>query len=116
MIECTEEIQVSNKTLFDITQNYSIRMDWDPFPESYAFLNGTSVQRGLHLKVVDKAGRSMVVEYVSYKPPLVASVRMINGPWYIRKFTGSWSFQKLDTNKTKAVFKYNIVGLSLIHI
>lgn len=110
MIECTKEIQSTKEALFDITQNYSIRMDWDPFPESYSFLNGNKIERGLQLKVIDKAGRSMTVEYVSYKPPLVASIRMVNGPWYIKRFSGSWSFKQLDENNTKVIFKYTIIS------
>ena len=110
MIECTKEIRVSKECLFDITQDYSIRMAWDPFPESYSFLNGSKLERGLQLKVTDKTGRSMTVEYVSFRPPLVASVKMIDGPWYIKSFAGSWSFRKLSENRTVAIFKYNIVG------
>jgi len=110
MIECTKEIAATQENSFKITQDYSIRMDWDPFPESYSFINGEKVERGLHLKVVDKAGRSMVVEYVSFKSPIVASIRMISGPWYIKKFYGSWSFKELDGNKTKVIFKYNIIS------
>ena len=85
-------------------------MDWYPFPESYLFINGVKIERGLHLKVVDKAGRSMVVKYVSYKSPLVASIRMVSGPWYIKIFTGSWSFKELNENKTNVIFKYRIVS------
>jgi hypothetical protein len=103
-------IEATTETLFTFTQDYSIRLNWDPFPESYSFMNGDKVERGLHLNVVDKAGRSMVVEYVSYKPPLVASIRMISGPWYIKRFAGSWSFKKLDGNRTRVIFKYNIVS------
>tara|TARA_R110000737_G_scaffold225902_1_gene240657 strand:+ start:410 stop:871 length:462 start_codon:yes stop_codon:yes gene_type:complete len=110
MIECTKEIEAMKETLFSLTQDYSIRLDWDPFPESYSFINGDKIERGLQLKVVDKARRSMVVEYVSYKPPLVASIRMVSGPWYIKRFAGSWSFKQLDQNKTKVIFKYNIVS------
>ncbi|XPF94999.1 type II toxin-antitoxin system RatA family toxin [Colwellia sp. RE-S-Sl-9] len=110
MIECTKEIRATKEALFKITQDYSIRMDWDPFPESYSFINGNKIERGLHLKVVDKAGRSMIVEYVSYKPPLVASIRMVSGPWYIKRFAGSWSFKEIDKNTTKVIFKYNIVS------
>jgi hypothetical protein len=101
-------INQSQEEVFRLSQDYKLRLDWDPFPESYKFLNGSVLEVGLRLKVVDKAGRAMVVEYISYKPPLVAAVKMISGPWYIRSFAGSWSFKKLSKNETIAVFKYNI--------
>ncbi len=110
MIQCTREIEVSQKVLFDLTQDYGERLKWDPFPESYRFLNGESVRSGLQLEVVDKAGRSMTVVYISFKSPTVAAVKMIIGPWYIKSFSGSWSFKKVSENSTEVVFKYNISG------
>jgi len=114
MIECTKEIEVSQKEIFDLTQNYDLRTEWDPFPESYRFLNGNTVGKGLELEVVDKSGRSMIVEYVSFKPPIVAAVKMVKGPWYIRNFAGSWMFKDIGRNRTLAVFKYNISGFPSI--
>ena len=110
MIECKKVIRAPQNNLFSLTQNYEIRNEWDPFPESYGFLNGNQVAEGLQLTVIDKAGRSMTVEYISYKPPTVAAVKMIAGPWYIKDFAGSWSFKELGTNKTLVVFKYNITA------
>lgn len=110
MIECTKEILVSQENLFHLTQNYDLRMAWDPFPESYNFLNGSEVREGLQLEVTDKIGRTMIVEYVSYKSPTVAAVKMVSGPWYIKSFAGSWSFKEISKNRTLAIFKYNIRG------
>lgn len=110
MIECREIIESSQEELFDLTQDYSKRLLWDPFPESYEFINGKIVDVGLQLRVNAKNGYSMVVEYVSFKRPSVAAIKMINGPWSISKFAGSWSFQKVSELQTIVIFKYNIVG------
>lgn len=110
MIEQSIEILKSDEELFDLTQDYSRRLAWDPFPESYQFLNGRKIDTGLQLVVKDKRRRAMTVEYVSFKPPKVAAIKMVSGPWYIKKFAGSWSFKSLESNKTKVVFKYHIVG------
>lgn len=110
MIEYSLEIQKTDSELFGLTQDYERRLEWDPFPESYEFLNGDKVNKGLQLLVRDKAGRKMTVEYVSFLPPRVAAIKMIDGPWYIKSFAGSWSFIKISSKKTKVIFKYNIVG------
>lgn len=110
MIEQSSEILKNDEELFNFTQDYSRRLEWDPFPESYKFLNSQKVDKGLQLMVRDKFGRSMTVEYVSFKPPKVAAIKMITGPWYIKNFAGSWSFHQLNADKTRVVFKYNIVG------
>lgn len=47
LIQHTETLPVSAETLFDLTQDYTRRSDWDPFPESYEFHD-----RASHAKVV----------------------------------------------------------------
>ncbi|ODS22963.1 hypothetical protein AB835_11460 [Candidatus Endobugula sertula] len=111
MIKRSKLINASQSELFDLTQNYEKRLAWDPFPESYRFLNGNIVDKGLRLNVKAKNGLSMEVEYVSFKRPKVAAIKMLNGPWFIRKFAGSWSFHSIDINTTEVVFKYTIVGM-----
>ncbi|WP_422381227.1 SRPBCC family protein [Marinicellulosiphila megalodicopiae] len=108
MIKHSLEIGASKEKLFKLTQDYSIRLDWDPFPESYKFINGSKIKTGLQIEVCDKSGRSMIVEYVSYKTPETASIKMIEGPWYIKKFAGSWTFKEKGNN-TVVTFKYNIL-------
>lgn len=96
--------------LFDLSQDYSKRLAWDPFPESYRFLNGTQPAKGLQLEIVAKNGFSMTVEYVSYKRPSVVAIKMVRGPWAFAKFAGSWTFQKIPPDSSKVTFKYNIIG------
>ncbi|ABC32219.1 Oligoketide cyclase/lipid transport protein [Hahella chejuensis KCTC 2396] len=96
--------------LFDLSQDYSKRLAWDPFPESYRFINGTQPAKGLQLEIVAKNGFSMVVEYVSYKRPSVVAIKMVKGPWAFAKFAGSWSFQQISPDSSKVTFKYHIIG------
>lgn len=108
MINVTSVISRSADDLFRLSQDYGERLIWDPFPDDYTFLNGSDVKEGTQLEVIDKSGRSMIVEYVSFRPPYVVAIKMISGPWYIREFAGSWAFKKIDADTTKVIFKYNI--------
>ncbi|AZZ94100.1 SRPBCC family protein [Hahella sp. KA22] len=110
MIERSLEIKASPEMLFDLSQDYSQRMAWDPFPESYRFLNGNQPAKGLQLEIVAKNGFSMTVEYVSYKRPSVVAIKMMRGPWAFAKFAGSWTFQQISPDSSKVTFKYNITG------
>ena len=108
MIEYSININSSCKQAFEISQNYNLRLQWDPFPESYKFINGDTVTTGLRVLVKAKNGQTMLVEYVSFNPPKAAAIKMIKGPWFISKFSGSWLFKETDNNHCRVTFKYSI--------
>jgi hypothetical protein len=85
-------------------------MNWDPFPESYKLLNKDVVEEGVHVEIKAKNGLSMVVEYVSFNRPKVVAIKVIKGPWFIKRFAGSWSFDKESENISTVKSKYNISG------
>jgi len=94
MIEHSLIIKRSQEDLFSISRDYTRRLDWDPFPESYKFLNGNVVVKRLQILVRAKNGQTMVVEYISYDPPKAAAIKMVKGPWFIQNFAGSWVFRE----------------------
>ena len=110
MVEQKIAIDCPQSLCFEISQNYEERLQWDPFPDSYRFLNGSEVKPGLQLSVKARNGFEMVVEYISYSPPFAASIMMVSGPWFIGQFAGTWAFKKNDENQCVATFKYGIKG------
>ena len=111
IIEHSETLPGTPEVLFDITQDYSMRTAWDPFPESYEFHNGAKqAAKGVHLTVRAKNGHRMRVEYVSFNRPRTAAIHMISGPWFIRRFAGTWQFVAESNQTTRVSFKYNIVA------
>lgn len=80
LVEHSEELSESAERLFDLTQDYSVRRLWDPFPDGYRFIppaHGPEV--GALLEVRAKNGQSMIVRYVSYNRPRAAAIEMISG-------------------------------------
>ena len=97
--------------LFDLTQDYARRAEWDPFPESYEFHEGvTHPQIGVHVTVRARNGFSMRVEYVTFDRPHAAAIKMVAGPWFIHRFAGTWHFTSEANKFTRVTFKYNVVA------
>ena len=111
LIQHTESLPAPAPLLFDLTQDYARRAEWDPFPESYEFHGGaTHPQIGVHLTVRARNGFCMRVQYVSFDRPHAAAIKMVKGPWFIRRFAGTWHFSPEPDEWTRVTFKYNVVA------
>ena len=97
--------------LFSLTQDYSRRLDWDPFLKSADLVGGaTRAAVGVRALCVARNGLSMETEYVSFEPPRVAAVKMTSGPWIIARFAGSWRFDEVGPSETRITFEYHLVA------
>ena len=107
-LKVCEEISAPQSWLFDLSQNYSLRLDWDPFPEQYRFhLTCDKPQVGAELTVRARNGYSMAVRYVSYEAPVSASFEMLSGPWFFSKLAGTWRFVAKSPASTTVWFNYH---------
>jgi hypothetical protein len=105
------EIAAEHQNLFDLTQDYSRRLDWDPFLKE-ARLVGEAEQAGLGVRAwcVARNGLGTETEYVSYNPPGACAVAMTRGPWLLRSFSGSWRFDRIGPARTRVTFTYHLIG------
>jgi ribosome-associated toxin RatA of RatAB toxin-antitoxin module len=94
--------------LFDLMQDYDRRLDWDPFLSEARLVGATKAGVGVRAWCVDRAGRGMETEYVSFDPPSRVAVRMTRGPWMFGKFAGAWIYEEVDADSTRVVFKYHV--------
>ena len=95
--------------VYQISQDYAVRYEWDPFPESIRLLNGAQqIEIGTQVAVTAKSGLYMEVEYVQVKPPSTAAIKMTRGPRILSAFSGSWLFKSVTNNQTHAKFVYSI--------
>ena len=109
--EQSVEIYATREELFQLTQDYTRRLDWDPFLKE-ARLVGGATQAGVGARAwcVARNGLGMETEYVSFNPPAVTAVKMTKGPRVIAKFAGSWRFQEIGPNHTRVVFRYHVAA------
>ncbi|WP_339409703.1 hypothetical protein [Pseudomonas sp. EA_35y_Pfl2_R5] len=93
IIECALTIDSPPAEVYKASQDYSVRYQWDPFPEKIELLGGaTEIGIGVKTLVVAKSGLKMEVQFVQVAPPTTAAIIMTQGPSFIHSFGGSWVF------------------------
>lgn len=113
VFECCIEIEGERTALFELTQDYSRRLSWDPFLKEARLVNARErMQAGVGARAwcVSRSGIGMETEYVAWDPPNVAAVVMTRGPWFLEQFAGSWRFDCVDATHTRVTFRYNLKG------
>ena len=108
-VECEVTIQASPDVVYQVSQDYSVRYQWDPFPEKIELLESADrIEKGTKAFIRAKNGLKMVVEFVQVSPPSTAAIRMVHGPIFLESFAGSWIFKVAGPGITKARFIYSI--------
>jgi len=109
--EAAIDIRAGANALFDLTQDYDRRLDWDPFLKEARLVGGaTAAGMGARAWCVARSGLGMETEYVSFKPPHVAAVKMTRGPALFGSFAGSWRFKSVGPDTTRVVFRYHVTA------
>lgn len=102
------EVPAARDALFWWMQDYERRLEWDTFLREARLIDAERAAVGVRAWCVDRAGRGMETEYVSFRPPERVAVRMTNGPWMFRSFAGSWAYEALGPERTRVVFRYHV--------
>src|SRR5690606_14336318 len=101
-------IEIDSESVFDYTQDYNKRLEWDTFLKRAELMDGaTKADRGVKAYCVAKNGFGMVTEYVSFNRPKTTAITMTKGPYMFNTFLGSWNFKKLSNQKTEVIFLYS---------
>ena len=100
-------VRAPRAALFDLAQDYALRLEWDPFLRDLRFQGGArEAAPGIRVWVRAWTGLSMSVEYVTVNRPHVVAMRMLEGPFFFRHFAGSWRFEDGPDGRTEVVFRY----------
>lgn len=111
MFRQTIEVVAEPGVLFDLTQDYTHRLDWDPFLKEAKLLGGAEEPGfGVRAWCVARNGTGMETRYVSFNPPGACAVEMTRGPWFFRSFSGSWRFEEVGPGRTRVTFTYSLAG------
>jgi len=104
-------IDAPREPLFRLTQDYGLRLRWDPFVREMKFLDGaTTAAVGVRTWVRAKNGLTMEVVYTTLKSPETVAMKMTRGPFFFTQFAGSWRFEpdpSGETSKIKVTFRYS---------
>lgn len=108
--ECALDVRAPALPLFRLSQDYARRLLWDPFLREARLLGAEEPAVGVRTWCVARNRLGMEAEYVTYRPPEVAAVRMTRGPWPIARFAGSWRFREIAPGTTRVTFRYAVAG------
>lgn len=94
--------------VFDLSQSYELRLDWDPFVRSQRPLGGAAhAAKGVLTETVSRHRLRMVTEYITFRRPTLVGMKMVSGPPLFRTFSGSWRFAERDDGRVTVAFRYN---------
>ena len=96
-------------TAFHTSQDYAYRNQWDPFSKH--------IQREADGQVTVTAwhGMKMRVEYVAWRPPERAAIRMVRGPRMLKRFAGTWIFSLHSPGLVEVRFRYHFEASWIWH-
>ncbi len=95
------------EVIFDYTQDYGNRLQWDTFLKRADLVDGaTAAGKGVKSYCVAKNGIGMETVYVSFNRPRATAVQMTRGPYLFKTFQGSWTF-KAGAGVTEVIFLYS---------
>ena len=108
------EVDATSEDAFDLIHDYSRRLDWDPFLRQADLLNGAN-QADVHVtsRCVARwavGGLGMETEYVSFRRPTVAAVKMTKGPFFLRTFAASIRHEPLGDSVSRVIYQYNFAA------
>jgi ribosome-associated toxin RatA of RatAB toxin-antitoxin module len=101
-------IRETPEVIFDFTQDYQNRLEWDTFLKKAELIHGAKkAGLGVQSYCVAQNGLGMTTEYVSFNRPKVVAIKMTQGPFFFKSFLGSWRFKPLNSVETEVSFLYS---------
>jgi len=108
IVECSATVGGPIADIFDLSQSYELRLDWDPFVKEQHPVDGTSrPDKGVQTHTKSRHGLVMISEYLTFRRPTLVGMKMIKGPPIFSLFSASWRFVEIDPGRTEVVFRYN---------
>jgi len=104
----TITINKPRPAVFAFAHSQKKRLLWDSFSKDFQYLNSASrADPGVIARTRMWHGLTMDVEYISFHEPAVAAMKMVRGPFFFRKFAGSWRFDDIGDQRTRVHFIYH---------
>ena len=107
-VEASIAVAAPRELVFGLSQDYSKRLDWDPFLKEARLIGEASAPCiGVRSWCVTWFGLGMESEYISFNEPKKVAVKMTAGPIIFNNFAASWNFESSAQNNTNVRFCYS---------
>ncbi len=101
IVEAAIEVDAPDDVVFDVSQDYRLRLTWDPFLRDLRFENDARAPAvGVRTWGRAKNGMTMTVEYVTIDRPRRVAVRMVSRSALFERFAGTWLFERRAPART----------------
>ena len=108
IVEAEIEVGAAQADVYDLAQDYGLRLRWDPFLREMRFRDGArEAAVGVKVWVRAKNGLTMEVVYITLDRPASVAMKMTDGPRLFERFAGSWRFERVADASTRVIFRYN---------
>lgn len=91
--------------VFDLSQNFELRLEWDPLLREAIFVRGSAAASGSRVRLRYASGMTTTIEYFGFKRPSAIATKMVRGPRYFRQLVTNWHFRVLESGGTEVTFK-----------
>lgn len=106
VVEESIVIDVPREDVFEISQDYAIRKDWDAFTVKERILDGANAPgKGVRTWVKSGTGLSMTLRYVTFARPERIGMRREKGGLVFKNYSMTWTFEETE-GKTRVRFRY----------
>lgn len=109
-----EIIPASREQVFELLHDYNRRLDWDTLLQE-AYLTDGFKAAELHATSVCKGrwylgGIALKTEYVVFKPPEVAAVKLMGTAPFFESFAASIQHKEITQNSSEIEYKYTFTA------
>ena len=110
----TDVIPAAADDVFHLLHDYDRRLEWDTLLRA-AYLLDNCHEAGLGVKSVCAGkwrlgGIALTTEYISFSPPNVAAVRMVNRPPFFESFAATIRHGAMSDGSSSIEYKYNFTA------
>ena len=108
--EISDLLPAPSAVVFDVLHDYGRRLEWDTLLQA-AYLEGDALAAGKGVTSVCIGRRSLggiaiKTIYVSFQPPTLAAVKMINAPAFFEKWAASIHHEELSADESRITYKF----------
>lgn len=110
----TTTIPAASAEVFGLLHDYSRRLEWDSLLRA-AYLTDSWTKAQLHATSVCQGrlrlgGIALKTEYVSFNPPHVAAVKLVNQPPFFQTFAATIRHRDLPDGSSEIEYIYNFTA------
>lgn len=110
----SQRIRAPSAVVFELLHDYNRRLEWDTLLQE-AYLTDNWTAADLHATTVCRGrsilgGIAMKTEYVSFNPPHVAAVKLVNRPPFFETFAATIRHRDLDQNESEIEYIYTFTA------